>query len=113
MQAVITTEEDFTLVSIKEKRLDAANAPQLRQSVAELVASGAQRIVLDISAVEFMDSSSLGTMVGILKMVGGKGELVVAGARGIVADLFRLTRMDRVFRMTASVDEAGRLMAAA
>lgn len=62
--------------------------------------------------VEFMDSSSLGTMVGILKMVGGKGDLMISGAQGIVADLFKLTRMDRVFRMTASVDEAGQLMAA-
>ena len=60
-----------------------------------------------------MDSSSLGAMVSILKMVDVRGDFVVAGARGIVADLFKLTRMDRVFRMTDDADSALGMMATA
>ena len=79
----------------------------------ELIEEGSQRIILDISDVEFMDSSSLGAMVSILKMVGGVGDLVVAGAHGIVADLFKLTRMDKVFRMTSDIKSAEHMMAVA
>lgn len=105
--------QDLTVLKVLEARLDAANAPELRVQVSELIEAGAQRIILDISDVEFMDSSSLGAMVSILKMVGGRGDFVVAGARGIVADLFKLTRMDRVFRMSADTDSALDMIAAA
>ncbi len=113
MQINITTEEEYTLVKINETRLDAANSPQLRQRIVDLVNVGSTRIILDISSVQFMDSSSLGTMVSILKMIGGKGELVISGAKGVVSDLFKLTRMDRVFRMTPDVGVAIQLMAIA
>lgn len=105
--------DDLTLLKVLEPRLDAANAPELRGKINELIEAGAQRIILDISDVEFMDSSSLGAMVSILKMVGSSGDLVVAGAHGIVADLFKLTRMDRVFRMTDTTDDALDMMVAA
>jgi len=112
MQFRIEKSDDFIIMSVLEKRLDAANAPDLRAKVSESISAGSQRIVLDISHVEFMDSSSLGAMVSILKMVGGSGDLVIAGAHGIVADLFKLTRMDKVFRMTADANSAVDMMAA-
>ena len=112
MQLTTYENDDLTTIKILEARLDAANAPELRAKVHEMIKSGSQRIILDISEVEFMDSSSLGTMVSILKMVGGSGDLVVAGAKGIVADLFKLTRMDKVFRMTADAESAIDVIAA-
>ncbi|MGB0845377.1 MAG: STAS domain-containing protein [Thiolinea sp.] len=113
MKLTTQNHDDFTMLKIEEARLDAANAPDLRVKVGEVLEAGAQRIVLDISDVEFMDSSSLGAMVSILKMVGGSGDLVVAGAHGIVADLFKLTRMDKVFRMAEDADGAIDMMAVA
>ncbi|MDD5395038.1 MAG: STAS domain-containing protein [Thiothrix sp.] len=97
------TQGEFTVVAIGEARMDAAVAPELKHSITQL---GATRIVLDLSQVQFMDSSSLGALVSLLKMVGNRGDLIIAGAKGIVADLFKLTRMDRVFRMAESVDAA-------
>ena len=112
MQFKIEKNDDFVSVQILENRLDAANAPELRTKVSDLISGGSQRIVLDISNVEFMDSSSLGAMVSILKMVGGSGELIIAGANGIVLDLFKLTRMDKVFRMSSDAASAIDMMAA-
>jgi len=106
MNLSISQKGEFTHVKIDEQRLDAAIAPELKVQVTQLVEEGAQRIILDVSDVAFMDSSSLGALVGLLKMIGGRGDLIIAGASGIVADLFKLTRMDRVFRMADSADEA-------
>jgi len=97
---------DFTIATIGETRMDAAIAPELKHQVSQLFTDGATRIVLDLSQVQFMDSSSLGALVSLLKMVGNRGDLIVVGAKGIVADLFKLTRMDRVFRMADSVETA-------
>jgi anti-sigma B factor antagonist len=100
------TQGEFTVAVIGETRMDAAVAPELKHQIAQLLDDGATRIVLDLSQVTFMDSSSLGALVSLLKMVGNRGDLIIAGAKGIVADLFKLTRMDRVFRMADSVDAA-------
>lgn len=112
MKLSIRTEGEFTIAVVEEARMDAAVAPELKHQVAQLLTDGKTRIVLDITAVTFMDSSSLGAMVSLLKMVGNRGDLVIAGAKGIVADLFKLTRMDRVFRMAPDAESALEMVAA-
>jgi anti-sigma B factor antagonist len=67
---------------------------------------GQELIVLDLSEVDFVDSSGLGAIVASLKMLGGKGDLVISGASDKVMSLFKLTRMDRVFQIFATRDEA-------
>lgn len=106
MQFATRTEGDFIIATILETRMDAAIAPALKIRIAQLLTEGKTRIVLDITDVTFMDSSSLGALVSLLKMVGNKGDLIIVGATGIVAELFKLTRMERVFRMAATVDAA-------
>ncbi|QTR50246.1 STAS domain-containing protein [Candidatus Thiothrix anitrata] len=112
MQFSTRTQGEFTIVTVLDTRMDAAIAPELKVQISQLIDDGATRIVLDISQVTFMDSSSLGALVSLLKMVGNRGDLIIAGATGIVADLFKLTRMERVFRMAASVDAAVEAIAA-
>lgn len=106
MQVSTQIQGRFTITTILDTRMDAAVAPALKNSIAQLINEGHNCIILDISAVTFMDSSSLGALVSLLKMLGNRGDLIITGAKGIVADLFRLTRMDRVFRMAADVESA-------
>ncbi len=97
---------DVVVLTAREPRLDARNAPQLKAAIAAAVERGHAWIALDLSEVDFVDSSALGAIVSGLKLLGRKGDLVISGAREPVAALFRLTRMDKVFRMFPSVDEA-------
>ena len=53
-----------------------------------------------------MDSSGLGAVVSSLKMLGGKGDLVICGLKDMVMRMFKLTRMDRVFHIFDSEKEA-------
>ncbi|MEA3274679.1 MAG: STAS domain-containing protein [Pseudomonadota bacterium] len=100
------TKGDLIVLDVAEKRVDAAIAPDLKEYIAELAKQGATKVLLDLAAVEFMDSSGLGAVVAGLKSMGGRGELAVCNVHGAVADLFKLTRMDRVFTKYATVDEA-------
>jgi len=94
-----TNDNDILRLAVLDRRLDARSAPELKASITGFVGTGWEWIVLDMSAVEFVDSSALGAIVAGLKALGRSGDLVIAGAQPPVTALFALTRMDKVFRM--------------
>jgi anti-sigma B factor antagonist len=106
MQLVHEQIDKVLVVKPLEKRMDAFVAPDFRGHMGAFINEGQQLIVLDLSEVDFVDSSGLGAIVASLKMLGGKGDLVIAGASDKVMSLFKLTRMDRVFQIFAGKDEA-------
>jgi len=75
--------------------LDAFDAPSLREAFHSLMEAGPEVIVLDLSAVAFLDSTVLGTIVGLLRRVReGGGEL-----RTVLPDTTAL----RIFEITGLV----------
>ena len=102
----VTRERGVTVVAPTMKRLDASVAPAFKQAVVQAVEGADKRLVLDLAAVEFLDSSGLGAMVSILKALGTQGSVAVCNARGAVQSLFQLTRMDKVFTLLPSRQEA-------
>jgi anti-sigma B factor antagonist len=89
-----------------EKRIDAFSATAFKGKMIDWITGGSNRIVLDLSEVDFIDSSGLGVIVSSLKAVGKQGGLILCGIRETVLSLFRLTRMDRVFQIVSSPEEA-------
>jgi anti-sigma B factor antagonist len=98
--------DDTTYVKVQIERLDAARCVSFKEEIKEVISQGKHSIVLDFSTVKFMDSSGLGAVVSVLKMLTGKRELVLCGVKGMVLDLFKLTRMDRVFMMAETKEDA-------
>lgn len=94
------------VVMVQERRLEAANATYFKSALVDFMNGGATRIILDLSKVEFIDSSGLGSIVSILKTLGDEGELILCGINKPVMSLFRLTRLDRIFRIFPTADEA-------
>jgi anti-sigma B factor antagonist len=95
-----------TILRIQAPRLDASKASALREVLVELIAGGQQWIILDLEEVEFMDSAAMSALITAVKKLGPFGTISVASLRFPVARLFSVTRMDRVFPITATVDEA-------
>lgn len=104
---IARTSSDGTAVLRCEGRLTMVAAPHLRTVLEETVAGGDRRIVVDLSATSFVDSSGLGALVHGLKAtrVAG-GDLRIAGAPEQVLAVLRLTNLDRVLRPYADVVEA-------
>jgi anti-sigma B factor antagonist len=102
----VGTENGITVVAPQVARLDASVAPAFKQQVQEVVAAGASRVVVDLQAVDFVDSSGLGAMVSILKALGTQGGMAVCNAKGPVRALFELTRMDKVFAILPDREQA-------
>lgn len=94
-------ESDALIVKVLEKRF-AANVPaKFKEEMADRIEKGNDRIVLDISDVEFIDSAGLAALVHTLKLLPQKDKFLICGAQGPVKNVFELTRMDKVFQMYA------------
>jgi anti-sigma B factor antagonist len=94
------------IAKILESRITADVASHFKQDLIEYVTKGNQTFVLDLSDVTFIDSSGLGAIIGSLKAMGHEHELVLCGARDAVSSMFKLTRMNKMFRMFHSREEA-------
>jgi anti-sigma B factor antagonist len=95
------------VVEVHEPRLGADKATAFKEVVGryrEVGDSGS--IILDLSQVVFIDSSGLGAILSILKRMPKGTDLVICGATEPVMSMFKLTRLDRVLTMRATVDEA-------
>jgi anti-sigma B factor antagonist len=86
-------------VTIEENRIDASNAEEFQAAVAALVDEGHTALVIDMSKVEFIDSRGLGTCIALMKLLEKTGALGLCGLQPNVMGVFRLTRLDRVFRI--------------
>ena len=87
------------VITILEPRLDAAVAINFKDLIRDAVQTDGAPVILDMSKVEFMDSSGLGAIVGVMKLLGQERPLELAGLTQSVRKVFRLTRMDTVFKL--------------
>ena len=102
----ITDRDEWKVLSVVGE-LDLATAPQLRQKIIGLVNEGANRLVLDLTATDFLDSIGLGVIVGALKRLQSTdGRLVVATNVARVRSVFELTRLDHIIPLRDDVDAA-------
>jgi anti-sigma B factor antagonist len=94
------------VIGILEPRLGADKAESFKQTIGRFLAAGNQRLILDLSRVDFIDSSGLGAILAVRKQLANGRELVICGATDAVASMFKLTRMDRVFPVYRSLEDA-------
>jgi anti-anti-sigma factor len=89
--------------------LNGISANQLRRDMSDLVGSGVDIVLIDLQDVTFIDSSGLGALVAMMKMVQtAGGKLFVCSINEQVRMLFELTRMEKVFERFADRDEFNR-----
>lgn len=99
------TRGDLLLVRVQEERIDAAAAIKFKDRMRELVQEPSSRVLLDLSRVTFLDSSGLGAVVAVMKLLGPDRRLELAGLGPVVRKVFKLTRMDRVFTIHDTVPD--------
>lgn len=92
---------DGVLLRVMETRLDAAIAIRFKDRLREMAARHGPRLVLDLSRVDFMDSSGLGAILSIRRTLPASRVLELAALSPNVDRVFRLTRMDTIFTIHA------------
>lgn len=97
---------DSRVITVTADRIDAALAIRFKDDMRTETAGLPDRVVLDLAAVTFIDSSGLGAIVAAMKQLEAHRRLDLAGLTPVVDKVFRLTRMDSVFRIYATTADA-------
>ncbi len=97
---------EHTVVRIAGE-IDVYTAPKLREALIDLVNEGNYHLIIDVEAVEFLDSTGLGVLVGGLKRVRAHdGSLRLVCTQERILKIFRITGLTKVFPIHTSVEEA-------
>lgn len=98
---------DFMVISLQGE-VDVYSAGMLREEIIRQVDAGEYDIVVDLSEVDFLDSTGLGVLVGGLKRVKPHdGQLGIICRQEKILRIFRITGMDKIFPIYAGVEELG------
>lgn len=107
MQLNMTEQDDIVKINIEEERMDAHNSGDLKEQMLQLFDEGKCSLVIDLSAVRFIDSSGLGALVSGFKNASAReGNLKLCCLQPQVRSMFELTRLHRVFEIFTNMDEA-------
>lgn len=103
----VTEYDNGTTVLAVRGEVDVYTAPRLREKLVELVSKGKHEIVVDLEAVDFLDSTGLGVLVGGLKRLRShEGDLSLVCTQQRILKVFEITGLTKVFTIYESVDAA-------
>ncbi|HET9293353.1 MAG TPA: STAS domain-containing protein [Gemmatimonadales bacterium] len=90
-----------------EGQLIVGNRQELKNTVQEALEHGERKFLVDFTRTGYIDSSGLGALVSISKKVREQGgELRLAGLNEDLRSLFELTKLDTLFAITDTPDQA-------
>jgi anti-sigma B factor antagonist len=107
MKSTIEKNERYTIFSLKEKNLTSHNSSDLKSEIAILVAEGYSSILLNLTELDFMDSSGLGALLNADRTTKeNNGFLVIFGLNENNNNLIRIAKLDKVLLIAPTQKEA-------
>ena len=105
----ITTEQlsdDAYVISLSGE-VDLYTSPEFKQQLLDVIGKGAKEVVVDFSNTTFIDSTTLGVLVGGVKRLRtNDGQLSLVCSDRNITKIFEITGLDKVFEIYTTRDEA-------
>jgi anti-sigma B factor antagonist len=99
--------DDGTYVISLTGEVDLYTAPEFKQQLLNVIAEGGRDVVVDFTNTTFIDSTTLGVLVGGVKRLRAEdGRLSLVCSDRNITKIFEITGLDRVFTMYTTRDEA-------
>lgn len=90
-----------------EGEVDVYTAPQLKQQMINLLESGAKELVVDLTKVDYLDSTALGVLIGGLKRMRERdGNMVLVCPSPRIRRVFEITGLDKIFDIFNTAEDA-------
>ncbi|TMJ93964.1 MAG: STAS domain-containing protein [Actinobacteria bacterium] len=99
--------DDSSYVISLSGEVDLYTAPEFKQQLLEVIGQGGKDIVVDLSDTTFIDSTTLGVLVGGVKRLRpAGGQLTLVCSDRNITKIFEITGLDKVFPIYGSRNEA-------
>lgn len=96
-------DQEFIFLKPLDQSIDATVSTEFKGRVIDLINQGNNFFLLNLSQVDFIDSSGLGAMISILKTLYlNNGGIVLCELKKPVINLLNLTRMNNVFKICST-----------
>ena len=106
MPFTVSESDGVTVVDV-DGQLIVGNRQELKQKVLNELENGARKFVIDFANTGYIDSSGLGVLVSLSKKIREQdGQLRLASLNEDLRTLFELTKLDTLFEITESREEA-------
>jgi len=106
MELVLEQIGDVSVIAVKAEFLDASNSRAFKEQIAPHTKT-CRKMVLDLSKVNFIDSTGCGALLTGLKQVTAEGgDMKLCGITKPVQALFKLVRMERILQVCDTREEA-------
>ena len=110
MEIATRTHNDVTLVTVVGS-LDSNSSPKAQQTLDGILSDGARKLVVDLTALDYISSAGLRVLLVVAKRVQqASGKVVLFGLVPNVREIFAVSGFDRIF--TVAEDAAAALAAA-
>ena len=87
--------------------VDLYTAPEFKQQLLDVISKGARNVVVDFSDTTFIDSTTLGVLVGGVKRLrANDGQPALVSSDRNITKIFEITGLDRVFAIYTTRAEA-------
>jgi len=87
--------------------IDLNSSPTMRQKFDELIEKNISKIIINFQDVSYIDSSGLATVIEMLqRLKKSQGQLRLANLSEKLKNLFEITKIDKLFQMYSSEEEA-------
>src|SRR3954470_20170560 len=98
--------DDAYVISLSGE-VDLYTAPELKQQLLDVIGKGAKSVIVDFTSTTFIDSTTLGVLVGGVKRLRtNEGQLSLVCSDRNITKIFEITGLDRVFAIAPPRDEA-------
>ena len=107
MKYTIDKKENYTIITIDEKKMDTSIAPDLKTEFVKLNAEGITNLILDLSNVKYTDSSGLSSILIANRLCNSSsGLLILTGLQDHVMKLITISKLESVLNILPTVEEA-------
>lgn len=101
-----TLEKELPVIEL-EGEVDVYTAPQLKQQIISILEGGAKTLAINLTKVDYLDSTALGVLIGGLKRMREKdGNMVLICPSPRIRRVFEITGLDKIFDIYNTEEEA-------
>ena len=111
MSITIEEKSNYSLLKIREEKLNSVNSPDLKSQLVFLSKQGSKNIIVDMDDVQFCDSSGLSALlIGNRLCNEQEGKFVINSLQDMVKKMIEISQLDKVLHITNEINQAEEMM---